>query len=180
MKYPQIFIGSLSDYANGYLTGEWVKIKPKIKKEQFINIVKEVIEKTSITPTEEYLISDYSFFGCKLEQYEDLSLVYDKALLSMQYGPVFEAYCKVFGWENYLPALNIETIKADIDNHFCGDFELLEDFAEQYLDDCGILEQIPEGLIDFFDFKQYGDSLLMSSFDMARVENSLYFFSMGA
>lgn len=148
----RIYLTNLGKYNEGHLIGEWVDLPVS---DDDLEAVKERIgineeyEEWFITDSEcdidgldigEY--ADIDELNDQAEQLEDLEEIEIKALQAfLADGCDFEDAIEHVNSGDFCYYLN------------CSD---MEDVAQQYCDDCGILESIPDNLQCYFDFEAYG------------------------
>lgn len=136
---PSIYVASLADYVNGYLTGEWIDAT------QDIDTIREEIHAMLATSKseapEEYAIHDYEGFGTlRLGEYEDLDRIVAIAEGIKEHGEVFACWIDYTGldpedWHKFEDA-------------YLGTYDSIESYADQMIDDLNleaILDQtVPE------------------------------------
>lgn len=137
---PRIYVASLSDYNAGRLHGTWVEAARDV--EALYDQI-DVMLKTSPAPgAEEWAIHDYEGFGSlRLSEYEALEWISAVATGIVEHGGAFAAYAALV---NDQP----ERLK-DFETAYRGEWESLEAYAEELLDDLGateLLERVPDWL----------------------------------
>jgi antirestriction protein len=154
-----IYLTNLGKYNEGELIGEWVELPAT---EEELNAALERIGIGSLDefgqPYEEYFITDYETDvpGVEIGEYDSLDTVnelaetldgLDEAELEIMGALLNEGY----SLEEALDHLEDCTVWYD-----CTD---MTDVAEQYCEETGILDQIPESLRSYFDFEAFGRDL---------------------
>lgn len=138
---PMIYVASLADYVNGYLTGEWIDAT------EGIDTIREEIHAmlaTSKSPApEEYAIHDYEGFGTlRLGEYEDIERIAAIAEGIYKYGEAFACWIDYTGldpedWHKFEDA-------------YLGTYDSIEAYADQMIDDLELestLDQsVPESM----------------------------------
>lgn len=138
---PMIYVASLADYVNGYLTGEWIDAT------QDIDTIREEIHAmlaTSKSPApEEYAIHDYEGFGTlRLGEYEDIERIAAIAEGIKEHGETFACWIDYTGldpedWHKFEDA-------------YLGTYDSIEAYADQMIDDLELeatLDQsVPESM----------------------------------
>lgn len=148
---PQIWVGSLSDYNNGILHGDWIDAaQDSDELHAAIQAVLATSEwtKRSGEPAEEWGIFDYEGFGgLRLSEYADLSWVSAVARGIAEHGPAFAAWADVMEDEDAL---------AGFSDAYLGHYDSLEDYATQLVEDLGYAdlldEVIPESIRSYVHF----------------------------
>lgn len=125
----EIYVASLADYVNGYLTGEWIDAT------QGIDGIREDITAMLATSKseapEEYAIHDFEGFGSlRLGEYEDLERVALIAEGVKKHGEAFACWVDHTGldpedWHLFTDA-------------YLGRYESIDAYIEQMVDDLGI------------------------------------------
>ena len=134
---PRIYVASLSDYTNGVLHGTWIEAA-----QDEVDLQQDVINMLKCSPSpiaEEWAIHDYDGFGAlRLEEYESLKDVARVATGIGQHGPAFAAWASLVG-------IDSERLD-DFDSAYMGEWESGAAWAEESLDDLGLLEPFMDAL----------------------------------
>lgn len=149
----KIFISNLKEYNNGKIIGEWVSLP--------CEDIEEVLEKISNSGKDELFISDYEtdINGLKVAEYED----------SLQLNEIAEEIeemreDELIAFQVYLEqyANNMEQALEEVRQ---GNYRIyyncdnMEDVAYQVVNDCGLLDGVPEEVKIYFDYEAYGRDL---------------------
>lgn len=93
-RTPRVWIGSLADYNNGTLHGDWVDAA--VDEEDLIVAAQRILATSEEPDAEEYAIFDYDDFGdFKVDQYEHLDLVAKVARGIQEHGDAFAAWAQL-------------------------------------------------------------------------------------
>nr|DAF85436.1 MAG TPA: antirestriction protein [Siphoviridae sp. ct5jB2] len=147
----KIFISNLREYNNGKIIGEWVSLP--------CEGLEEVLDKISNNGNDELFISDYEtdISGLKVSEYdnilelntiaEEIEGMYDDEIIALQ------AYLEEYNMEQALEEVRQGNYRIyyDCDN--------MEDVAYQVVNDCGLLDGVPEEVKIYFDYEAYGRDL---------------------
>ena len=137
----RIWIGSLADYNNGDLLGEWVDVDGKDGDELQAEAAR--ILATSRQPyAEEFAIFDHEGFGRLIEEYTPLR---DVAELSAVMDGIYDE-AAFLAWIDY----------QGKEQQYCGEMSG-EEYAEQFAEETGQLLNVPEELAYYIDWKLYFD-----------------------
>ena len=149
----KIFISNLKEYNNGKIIGEWVSLP--------CEDIEEVLEKISNSGKDELFISDYEtdINGLKVAEYED----------SLQLNEIAEEIDnfddeEVIIFQAYLEQYTNDLQQA-LDAVRQGNYRIyyncdnMEDVAYQVVNDCGLLDGVPEEVKIYFDYEAYGRDL---------------------
>jgi hypothetical protein len=151
----RIWIGSLADYNNGDLLGEWVDVDGKDGDELQAEAAR--ILATSRQPyAEEFAIFDHEGFGRLIEEYTPLR---DVAELSAVMDGIYDE-AAFLAWIDYqgkddLPQ-DISDYAERFEQQYCGEMSG-EEYAEQFAEETGQLLNVPEELAYYIDWKLYFD-----------------------
>jgi antirestriction protein len=157
---PQIWVGSLADYNNGDLPGEWLdaaREPDEIHAGIQAMLARGPAASRGEAP-EEWGIFDYDDFGSlRLGEYESIEDVARMAAGIVEHGPAFAAWAEAIG-----PA---QATSESFSEAYCGRFDSAVDYAEQLVDDLegdNVLEQaLPEWLQPYveIDYEALGNDL---------------------
>ena len=137
---PRVWIGSLSDYNNGVLHGEWMD--PVVSGEELYEQVRAMLERSEQPAAEEWGIFDYEGFGVfRVGEYEDLDRVAAIARGIAEHGLAFAAYAALHDAD---PGM-LESF-ADA---YLGGYDSREAWAQTIVDDFGVEETLGNGLPDW-------------------------------
>ena len=146
----KIFISNLKEYNNGKIIGEWVSLP--------CEDIEEVLEKISNSGKDELFISDYEtdINGLKVAEYEDSLQLNEIAeeIEEMREDEliIFQAYLEQY----------TNDLQQALDAVRQGNYRIyyncdnMEDVAYQVVNDCGLLDGVPEEVKIYFDYEAYG------------------------
>lgn len=149
----KIYVTNLSKYNEGALVGEWVNL--------LCEGLEEVLDKISNNGKDELFISDYEtdINGLKVAEYEDSLQLNEIAeeIEEMREDELiaFQAYLEQY-------ANNMEQALEEVRQ---GNYRIyyncdnMEDVAYQVVNDCGLLDGVPEEVKIYFDYEAYGRDL---------------------
>lgn len=160
----QAWIGNLAAYNNGKLIGEWVNLTDDAD-----DMGAEI---TRICGTVEHYIADYSdlprALTSKLGEYasgQDMAdavtvmrAMRDACPDAVEIGDMLDAMIDTIGYGKSLADLADEAEEWVSDN-FLGLFDTLTAYGEDYCDESGILDSIPEQFRSYFDCEAYARDL---------------------
>lgn len=154
----RIYLTNLGMYNNGILCGEWVDLPCDDFDAVFDRIKVCHGEKKFFdscgNPYEEYFITDYeSSFGISIHEYENLERLNDFAEAIENIDDEIIEALLYFGVE-------WDDITREADNVYVyPDCKDMTDVAYAVVEECGLLQQIPENLQHYFDYEAYGRDL---------------------
>lgn len=144
-----IYLTNLGKYNEGELVGEWVSL-PASNEE-----IKSTLDSIGINEEyEEWFITDYeNDFGYEVGEYDNLDDLNEKAAsleaLTEDEREIVNALLS-YGYD----LEEIENLWDDL--YIFHDCNNMADVAEQYADETGLLDSMPENLRYYFDFEAFG------------------------
>lgn len=145
-----IFITNLGKYNEGELVGEWVKLP--VSEEE----LEAVFERIGINEEyEEHFITDYEtdITGLKVGEYDSIEDLNELAETLEDLDEYEKEIVEAMISEGYDLEEALEKKDDCMIYHDCND---MTDVAEQYAEETGLLDSIPENLRYYFDFEAYG------------------------
>lgn len=146
----RIFITNLGKYTEGHLIGEWVEL-PATEEE-----LEEVYERIEINEEyEEMFITDYEtdIDGLTIGEYDSIEDLNELAETLEDMDESDKEVVEALISEGYELEEALEKKDDCMIYHDCND---MTDVAEQYAEETGLLDSIPENLRDYFDFEVFG------------------------
>lgn len=130
---PRIWVGSLADYNNGRLHGEW--IDAAVSDEDLVAAVHRMLATSEEPVAEEYGIFDYDNFGhFKVHEYDRLERVARVARGIAMHGPAFAAWAELHDGD--------ETMLDQFEDAYLGEYENPAEWAHGMLLDGGLREAL--------------------------------------
>ena len=153
---PRIYVASLADYNAGRLHGRWIDCDKEV--EDIRQEIAEMLAKSREPIAEEYAIHDYECFDpVHLREYEDLERVAEIAKLIGEHRELIAHVVEHCGGLDQL-----DEAKRLIDEEYAGEWKSFAEWAEDFLEDTGQLENVPESLRFYFDFGRYAHDCELS------------------
>ena len=157
---PCIYVACLAAYNNGHLHGRW--IDASLGEEHIWDETHKMLAASPEQDAEEWAIHDYDGFeGAPVSEWQSFETVAKMAEFIEEHGElggkVIEHYCG-----------DLEDAKTAMENYH-GEYESLEDYAEQSFSDCGPV--IPDGLKFYIDYKSMGRDWKLSG-DIFTIETA--------
>jgi antirestriction protein len=138
---PRIYVASLADYNSGRLVGKWIDATQEA--DAIHEEIREMLKQSREPIAEEWAIHDYEgFLGLNIEEYSSMENVAAAAKLVVEHGQLFAELVNHFGGLQH-----IEEAQQYLSEGYRGVFDKLEDFAEQFVDEC--YSDALKGLPDF-------------------------------
>lgn len=150
----KIFLANLGKYNEGKLIGEWVELPASSEELQ------EVFDRIGINEEyEEYFITDYECDICKVGEYDNLDKLNEIAEQIKELGEEESEVVKALISElGYTLDEAIKKVNSG-DYRIYYDCENMEDVAYQVVDECGYLNNVPDGIARYFDYESFGRDL---------------------
>ena len=149
---PRIYVASLADYNAGRLHGCWIdanQTADAIREE-----IAQMLAESKESVAEDYAIHDYEFFGnLQLSEHEGIDQVAEAAFQIVEHGPVFASLLNYVGGTSCIG----EALRY-MEEAYCGEYDSLTDYAEQFIDDCysDSLKDLPEFIRYHIDYEGIG------------------------
>ena len=174
-----IYVASLSDYNAGILHGVWIDFDTCLNADEVWEAIRAMLLNSPTTereglPAEEWAIHDYEGFGgIEVSEYESISALWEAhGLLSDLDDP--EAF---FDWLSYETKAEISEVTesniAAFRDAYRGWYRSKEEFAEELIEELGLLSHADELLSRYFDYEAFARDLFMSDYYMT--ENGYVF-----
>lgn len=153
---PRIYVASLADYNAGRLHGRW--IETGFGEECIRDDIQAMLAESAEPGAEEYAIHDFEGFGpVEIDEYDSIAFIAALTEVLEDVGNGFGYYFNVMGVDRTAAA--VEDARSDFDDAYIGLYNSVRDYAEQYLEDTGALESMPEELRAYFDYDAYARDL---------------------
>ncbi len=144
---PRIYAACVSSYVAGRLVGRWINADQDADELQA-----EVNAMPAASPepgADEHALHGYSgFHGIHLDEYESLEDVSKLAAFVTEHGAL--------GAGVHAHTGNIDDAIQLIEDCYQGDFDNLEDWAADYIEQTGQLDGLPIQLRMYFDYAAFG------------------------
>jgi antirestriction protein len=175
----RIYVACLASYNNGVLHGEWIDATADVDEMQehvdrilraskFPNVMVDH-EGEQVPSAEEFAIHDHEGDALKgLGEYSGLAkvaaLIELEDLAESEIGSDGPAIVRAY-WDNMgtMPDDAQEAVDAARDA-YAGSFDNREAFADDYAEQTGLLDSVPENLRSYFDMDAFGRDLLMGDY----------------
>ena len=167
----QVYVGTYAKYNNGNLYGAWLDLEDYVDHEEFIAACKE-LHKDEHDP--ELMFQDYE--GFPDEYYNESSInpeVWDWLELDDSERDLVDSYLRGFGRCHGDSPKDVLRRAQDADH---GVHDSFEDYVDEYIDDVGLLDDIPKHLQKYFNGKAYANDM-RHSYTIVEVEGGVRVFS---
>jgi antirestriction protein len=126
---PKIYVASLADYNAGHLHGCWIDANQPAT--ELSDQIHQMLAESTQPIAEDWAIHDYEGFGSlRLSEFESLEYIASVASLMEEHGTLFA---------------EVVAYSSDVEEGYCGEFDRIEDYAEQLIEDCygNDIEKLP-------------------------------------
>ncbi len=153
----RIYVASLSDYNAAILHGIWVDIDENTTTNEIEEQVQEMLAQSPYTKkygeiAEEWAIHDYEL-PFEIGEYEAFDAIITQTQFYITHGEAWAAYVYLVG-EKYAN-------EKDFNNNYIDYWGSLEEFAYDYVNECALLDGVPEYLQSYFDYEKWGRDMLI-------------------
>ncbi len=143
---PKIYVACLASYNAGMLHGEC--IDATLETDEIQEEIQRVLKSSPIEDAEEHAIHDYEdFCGAELGEYPDLEEVSNVAKFLVEHGELGAEILSHF-------CCDLEEARKAIEEQYLGEYESLEDYAEEYVEQSGL--DIPDSIKNYVDYESMG------------------------
>jgi antirestriction protein len=146
----KVYVGTYAKYNNGKLLGKWFDIEDYDDKEEFLEACQNFHEDED---DPEFMFQDWEDIPGELISescIDEEVFVLEK--MYQQYGKdAVQAFIALFDRWN----------KGNFEDRYLGYHDSVQDFAEEWLDDTGALNEIPEKFRPYIDFERYGRDMIL-------------------
>lgn len=160
-----INVTNLKKYNEGALVGEWISLP--------CEDIKEVLEKISNNGNDELFISDYEtdISGLKVAEYEDILQLNEIAeeIEEMREDELIALQAYLEQYANDMEQALDEVRQGNYRIYY--NCDNMEDVAYQVVNDCGLLDGVPEEVKIYFDYEAYGRDMEING-TFIQIDNS--------
>jgi len=150
---PRIYVACLAAYNGGRLHGEWIDADQSA--DEIDEAIKLMLSRSPEPSAEEWAIHDYeNFRGIEIGESTATKTIVAIAELLREHESAGAIAYEHFG--------DLEQAQKALTDQYYGEWSSLADWAEDYFEDSGELEKVPEALRSYIDFKRWADDLEMS------------------
>jgi antirestriction protein len=134
---PRVYVASLADYNAGILHGAWIDATGE--PDELHADVQAMLARSPTPGAEEFAIHDYEHFGpYRVGEYDRLDWVSRIARGIDEYGLAYAAWAEHAGHD--------EDALASFEDAYLGEWDSVEAYAEELLEDLGYLDQLDQNV----------------------------------
>lgn len=180
-EHNSIYVASLYDYNAGILHGVWIDFDTCLNVDEVWEAIRAMLAasptaKREGVPAEEWAIHDYEGFGgIEVSENETIGTLWQAhELLSDLDDP--EAFIDYLDYQGQVTLSEVtESNIANFQEAYRGWYRSEEEFAEELIEEMGLLSNVDELLSRYFDYEAFARDLFMSDYYMT--ENGYVFSS---
>lgn len=150
----RIYVACLAAYNSGQLHGDWIDVTQGI--EHIEGEIQRILASSPAPNAEEWAVHDYDMDGYDAGEHPDLDELFAIAELMQEDSDKYYR-CKELIAYGVVDTLD-KAIEYDDDN-YCGYYESWADYAEQFCNDTGEIDNIPNNFRYYIDWEAYGRDL---------------------
>ena len=156
---PAVYVGTYHKYNCGSIFGKWLDITAFADYDEFIAVC-HYLHRDEADP--EFMAQDYENFPEEwytegFMSREEFDKIQEFAELDEDEREAFEAFLDL--------KCDSDLSVDDFREAYCGEWDSEEEFARNIVEECGMLDNVPESLKDYFDFERYADELFRYDYD---------------
>lgn len=145
---PRVYVACLASYNAGTLHGDWIEVPETV--EELLEAIQAILATSEEEVAEEWAIHDYEGFGpLMIDEYESLRTVVDYAAFIREVGEVGAMLLDMF-------RRDVDQARNTYENFYAGTFSDLTAFAEDFQEQAGHFDQVPDHLKQYIDFEAIG------------------------
>mgnify|MGYP005833614251 CR=1 FL=1 len=153
MNELRIYVACLSSYSAGRLYGSWIDATQDA--EDIEAEVQAMLKKSPMGGAEEWAIHDHEGFGDTIGEHTSFTDVAAIAAFFEEHGEAGK-----LALSNHCG--NIDDAENTME-HYNGVHESLEAWAEDFIEETGMLSEVPDELQRYFDVKSWADDQCMTT-----------------
>lgn len=151
LEGPAVWLGNLSDYSAGRLTGQWKALSEFESADDLREAIDDFLAKSG---GEEWFFADTSGLPKGISENPDLDRLWEIYEAVEEHGlSVVEGFSGCFGLE----AVTVDAVAEA----YQGAHDSVEAYAEALAEDTGMFDGVPEVLKTYFDTEAYARDLIL-------------------
>lgn len=157
---PAVYVGSFHKYACGSIFGAWLDLTAFADYDEFCAVCRFLHkdEGDNFQPMfQDYENFPESFYSESSLDEDTFDKIQEFAELDENEREAFEAFLDL----RCDSGLSVD----DFREAYQGEWDSEEEFARNIVEECGMLDNVPESLKDYFDFERYADELFRYDYD---------------
>ncbi len=146
----RVYVGTYNKYNNGSLKGEWLNVADFGSKEDFYTRAAEI---HSDEGDPELMFQDYEGIAS--------ALISESSIDDVVFEIADEDEETIANFNAFVESMD-STDFSKFQDAFFGRYKSEVDYAESYVDECGLLSEMPDYLQHYFDYERFARDLFIS------------------
>ena len=156
---PAVYVGTYHKYNCGSIFGAWLDITAFADYDEFLAVC-AYLHRDEADP--EFMAQDFENFPEEwytegFMSRDEFDKIQEFAELDEDEREAFQAFMDL--------KCDSDLSVDDFREAYQGEWDSEEDFARNIVEECGMLDNVPESLKDYFDFERYADELFRYDYD---------------
>ena len=151
---PAVYVGTYHKYNCGSIFGKWFDLTDFDDKDEFQEACR-ALHANEADP--EFMYQDWEGIPSNFASETSVDWDFIDAYKRAKEAGRDAAF---IAWADYCGECDYDAF----DDAYLGEAESEEAFAQQHVEDCGLLNDLPESLRGYFDYEAYGRDLFMDSY----------------
>ncbi|MEB8610279.1 antirestriction protein ArdA [Cronobacter sakazakii] len=151
---PAVYVGTYHKYNCGSIFGQWFDLTDFDDKDEFQEACR-ALHANEADP--EFMYQDWEGIPSNFASESSVDWAFIDAYKRARDAGRDAAF---IAWADYCGECDYDAF----DDAYRGEAESEEAFAQQHVEDCGLLNDLPESLRGYFDYEAYGRDLFMDSY----------------
>ena len=156
---PAVYVGTYHKYNCGSIFGMWLDLTTFADYDEFLAVC-AYLHRDEADP--EFMAQDYENFPDEwytegFMSRDEFDKIQEFAELDDDDREAFQAFMDL--------KCDSDLSVDDFREAYQGEWDSEEDFARNIIEECGMLDNVPESLKDYFDFERYADELFRWDYD---------------
>jgi antirestriction protein len=164
MNNFKIYVACLAAYNSGKLHGTWIELNDCNDADDIQAKIDEMLKASPESDAEEWAIHDHELPSCFKGEHFDLD-----ELIAINECDMPD---QIAGLMDYGVANNVEDAIKYHDDNYTGEYKSDSDYAEEYLESTGALNDLPDIVKYHIDYKSLARDLMM---DMIEIDGHYYY-----
>ncbi len=169
---PRVYVQPLGAYNAGKGGGAWVEVDED--PDDFQDAIDEVLAASPVKGEEEWAFHDYDGFGdFKVSEYESVANLSNIAALIEEHGDAVVAFIAYHG--SYFKD-DLDGAVSSFEDSYQGEWDDEEAFVDDYMENSGQWNELPEWARPYFDLAGYTRSFFMGNYYSIDAPGGVYVF----
>ncbi|ELY6169644.1 antirestriction protein ArdA [Cronobacter sakazakii] len=151
---PAVYVGTYHKYNCGSIFGKWFDLTDFEDEDEFHDACRQL---HANEPDPEFMFQDWEGIPSQFASESSVDWTFIEAYKRAKDEGRDAAF---IAWADYTGECDYNAF----DDAYRGEAESEEDFAQQHVEDCGLLSEVPDTLRSYFDYEAYARDLFSSGY----------------